>query len=68
LEARTTPEPCPFLNRKFPVCSVIRSTETKGAVKFLTAMGLFNGEPPRFFKVLTELTDAADAVRDHCKG
>src|SRR5262249_52559819 len=23
------PEPCPFLSRKFPVCSIIRPTETK---------------------------------------
>jgi hypothetical protein len=25
------PEPCPFLSRKFPVCSIIRPTETNGA-------------------------------------
>jgi hypothetical protein len=35
------PEPCPFLNRSFPVCSIVRPTETKraamGALKALTA-------------------------------
>src|SRR5215468_6001259 len=25
------PEPCPFLNRSFPGCSIVRPTETKGA-------------------------------------
>jgi len=39
------PEPCPFLSRKFPVCSIIRPTETQGAamgaLKALTADGLF---------------------------
>jgi hypothetical protein len=37
------PEPCPFLSRKLPPCSIIRPTETKGiatgVVNFLTAMG-----------------------------
>ena len=27
------PEPCPFISRKLPVCSVIRPTETKGIAK-----------------------------------
>src|SRR4029077_16760944 len=37
------PEPCPFISRKLPRCSVIRPTETRGiamgVVNFLTAMG-----------------------------
>ena len=32
------PEPCPFLKRTFPICSIIRPTATKGA-----AMGAVNG-------------------------
>ena len=48
------PEPCPFLSRGLPVCSIIRPTETKGVamgvVKFLTAMGLFMGSRPRSLK------------------
>src|SRR3989454_1996456 len=39
------PEPTVFLDRKFPVCSIVRPTETRGAatgaVKFLTDTGLF---------------------------
>jgi hypothetical protein len=61
------PEPCPFLSRKLPRCSVIRPTETKGiamgVVKFLTAMGLFIGQPPRFFALLRDLAADADAAR-----
>jgi hypothetical protein len=44
------PEPCPFLSRKFPGCSIIRPTETTGAamgaLKALTANGLFIGQSP----------------------
>jgi len=61
------PEPTVFLRRKFPVCSIIRPTETKGAamgaVKALTADGLFIGQPPAFFTVLRDLARAADAAR-----
>jgi len=61
------PEPCPFLSRMFPVCSIIRPTETKGAamgvVKFLTASNLFLGQPPAFFQVLQDLASAADAAK-----
>jgi hypothetical protein len=61
------PEPCPFLSRKLPPCSIIRPTETKGIAKnvvnFLTAMGLFIGQPGAFFRLLNELAEAADAAR-----
>jgi len=61
------PEPCPFLSRKLPRCSIIRPTETKGVamdvVKFLTAMGLFIGQPPRFFALLRDLAADADAAK-----
>src|SRR5215469_11240868 len=47
------PEPCPFLSRKLPPCSIVRSTETKGAamgaLAALTAMGLFRGQSKAFF-------------------
>jgi hypothetical protein len=60
------PEPCPFLSRKLPPCSVIRPTETKGvamgAAKFLTDMGLFAGQSPAFFALLEELAQEADAA------
>lgn len=61
------PEPCPFLSRKFPVCSIIRPTETKGAAmgaaKALTADGLFIGQPPAFFQLLQDLAADADRAR-----
>jgi len=61
------PEPCPFLSRDLPPCSIIRPTETKGiamgVVKFLTDMGLFIGQSPAFFALLNQLAQAADAAR-----
>jgi hypothetical protein len=61
------PEPCPFLSRSLPPCSIIRPTETKGAamgaVKFLTAMGLFIGQSPAFFELLGDLAAEADDAR-----
>ena len=61
------PEPTVFLDRKFPVVSIIRPTETRGAamgaVRALTGDGLFIGQPPEFFAVLTRLAREADAAR-----
>jgi hypothetical protein len=61
------PEPCPFLSRKLPPVSIIRPTETDGiatgVVQFLTAMGLFIGQPPAFFNTMTALAQAADAAQ-----
>ena len=61
------PEPCPFLSRKLPACSIIRPTETKGiamgVVNFLTAMGLFTGQSPAFFELLRDLAEDADEAR-----
>jgi hypothetical protein len=61
------PEPTIFLDRKFPIVSIIRPTETEGAamgaLNALTADGLFIGQPPAFFALLTELAQAADRAR-----
>src|SRR2546422_6306876 len=61
------PEPTIFLKRKFPVCSIIRPTETDGAamgaLKALTANGLFIGQSREFFAVVQDLAKAADAAR-----
>jgi hypothetical protein len=61
------PEPCPFLNRKFPICSIIRPTATKGAamgaVKALTADGLFIGQTDEFKELVNDLATDADAAR-----
>jgi Ferritin-like domain len=61
------PEPCPFLNRNLPICSIIRPTQTQGVgmgvVNFLTSMGLFIGQSPAFHALLTQLAQAADRAR-----
>ena len=61
------PEPCPFLSRKLPPCSIIRPTETNGiamgVVKFLTDMGLFIGQSSTFFNLLHDLAEDADEAR-----
>jgi hypothetical protein len=61
------PEPCPFLSRKLPPCSIIRPTETKGiamgVVTFLTNMGLFKDQSSNFFKLLKDLAEDADEAR-----
>jgi hypothetical protein len=58
------PEPTTFLDRKFPIVSIIRPTETRGAataaVRALTADGLFIGQSNAFFAVLNGLAKDAD--------
>jgi hypothetical protein len=60
------PEPTVFLNKDLPTCSIIRPTATQGAamgaVKGLTADGLFIGQSPAFFAYLRELAEDADAA------
>jgi len=60
------PEPCPFLDRNFPICSIVRPTETKGAamgaVDALTADGLFMDQTPPFMQLLKDLASDADAA------
>ena len=64
------PEPCPFLSRKLPKCSIIRPTQTKGVamgvVNFLTAMGLFIGQSKEFFDLLRDLAEDADEATREC--
>ena len=61
------PEPCPFLNRSFPICSIIRPTETTGAAMgaatALTNDGLFIGQTQEFFQLLADLAADADRAR-----
>jgi Ferritin-like domain len=61
------PEPTIFLDRKFPIVSIIRPTETDGAamatVRAFTNDGLFIGQSREFFAVITGLAQAADAAR-----
>jgi len=61
------PEPTIFLDRRFPVCSIIRPTATEGAAmgaaQALAADGLFIGQSRAFFAALIQLAEAADAAR-----
>ena len=66
-KALIMPEPCPFLSRSLPIVSIIRPTKTQGAamgaLRFLTAMGLFRGQSQAFFAYMTQLAREADAAR-----
>jgi hypothetical protein len=62
------PEPTAFLSRMLPAVSIIRPTATKGAamgaLRALTADGLFIGQSKDFFKFMRTLAVEADlAVR-----
>jgi len=65
------PEPTVFLSRQFPACSIVRPTHTKGAamgaLKGLTASGLFLGQSKEFFAFLTDLAEDADDARRECE-
>jgi hypothetical protein len=60
------PEPTDFISHRLPPCSVIRPIKTNGAamgaVKGLTADGLFIGQSPQFFATLRKLAQEADAA------
>ncbi|HZA38005.1 MAG TPA: ferritin-like domain-containing protein [Candidatus Baltobacteraceae bacterium] len=66
-KALIMPEPCPFLDRSLPVCSIIRPTKTRGVaigtLQFLTEMGLFIGQSPAFFALMIQLAQDADNAR-----
>jgi hypothetical protein len=66
-KALIMPEPCPFLSRDLPPCSVIRPTNTQGAaigaLQFLTDMGLFIGQSQAFFAYMTQLAQDADRAK-----
>jgi hypothetical protein len=61
------PEPTFFLNKSLGPVSIIRPTQTKGAamgaLKFLTADGLFIGQSKAFFDYMTQLASDADAAQ-----
>lgn len=61
------PEPCDFISRELPKCSVIRPTTTQngGAVATIKAFTedlLFHGQSPAFFDLVDRLAVAADSV------
>jgi len=61
------PEPCTFISRSLPQCSVIRPTNTRngGAVATIKAFTddlLFLGQSPAFFDFVNQLAIEADSV------
>jgi hypothetical protein len=61
------PEPCEFISKRLPRCSVIRPSlnrfaGARAAVRALTADGLFAGQSRAFFKAAMGLAEAADAA------
>src|SRR5246500_1723592 len=62
------PEPCEFISKNLPQCSVIRPTSTKegGAVATIKAFTddlLFLGQSSSFFNLVNKLAVEADSVR-----
>jgi len=62
------PEPCEFISKSLPPCSVIRPTLTHngGAVATIKAFTddlLFLGQSPAFFSLVNQLAREADSVR-----
>src|SRR6266581_6016945 len=62
------PEPCNFISKSLPRCSVIRPTSTQNGgavatVKAFTEDGLFIGQPAAFFELSMQLAIAADLAR-----
>jgi len=62
------PEPCSFISKSLPRCSVIRPTSTQNGgavatVKAFTEDGLFIGQPAGFFELSMQLAVAADSAR-----
>ncbi len=61
------PEPCEFIRRSLPACSIIRPTGSRqldatGVINSFIADELFRGQPPQFLQVITSLASAADAA------
>ena len=61
------PVPCEFISPDLPHCSVIRPSDDKfaGAVATIasfTADGLFVGQTKKFFQVVNQLAQEADAA------
>jgi hypothetical protein len=62
------PEPCQFIRRSLPACSIIRPTgpgqlDATGVINSFIADGLFTGQPPQFLQLINSLAQAADAAQ-----
>ena len=62
------PEPCEFISPNLPPCAIIRPTgpgqlDATGAIQSFIADGLFIGQSPQFFQLITSLASAADEAK-----
>jgi hypothetical protein len=62
------PEPCEFISRNLPACAIIRPSgpgqlDATGVINSFIADGLFRGQSPQFFQLITSLASAADAAQ-----
>jgi hypothetical protein len=62
------PEPCEFIGPNLPACSIIRPSgpgqlDATGVINSFIADGLFMGQSPQFFQLITSLASAADAAQ-----
>jgi hypothetical protein len=62
------PEPCEFLNRDLPDCSIVRPTLDRNGgalatIASFTADRLFEGQSPKFFRTIHQLARDADAAQ-----
>jgi Ferritin-like domain len=62
------PEPCQFLHRDLPDCSIVRPTLDRNGgalatIESFTADRLFEGQSPKFFKTIHQLAREADAAQ-----
>jgi hypothetical protein len=62
------PEPCEFIAPNLPACSIIRPSgpgqlDATGVINSFIADGLFMGQSPQFFQLITSLASAADAAQ-----
>jgi hypothetical protein len=62
------PEPCEFLHKNLPDCSIVRPTLDRNggavaAIDGFTADRLFEGQPAKFFRTVRQLAREADAAQ-----
>jgi Ferritin-like domain len=62
------PEPCEFLSRDLPDCSIVRPTLDRNGgalatIASFTADRLFEGQSPKFFRTIHQLARDADAAQ-----
>ncbi len=66
------PEPCDFLSKGLPQCSIVRPSSdalggARAAIAGLTADGLFTGQSSAFFRFVHGLAREADAAERHVR-